>query len=97
MEKPKFSWLKEPLLRYANNLLKYAEYLIDQRVITARNQSSLTPVVDEGVAGFMEILNKNTWRKPEIVKMFHSLTKTLVELEYWEPVNINQFCPESRK
>ncbi|RGB42604.1 hypothetical protein C1646_750790 [Rhizophagus diaphanus] len=58
IENPKFAWLKEPLLLYANNLLKYAEYLISQKDITARNQSSLTP-----------------------------------ELEYWEPVNINQFCP----
>ena len=97
MEKPKFAWLKEPLLLYATNLLKYAEYLIEQRVITAQNQSSLTPIVDEGLAGYIEILNANTWRKPEVVKEFHILTKTLEELEYWEPVNINQFCPELRK
>ena len=45
----------------------------------------------------VEIFNENTWRKPEIVKDFHILTKTLQELEYWEPVNINQFCPELRK
>ncbi|CAB5209375.1 unnamed protein product [Rhizophagus irregularis] len=97
MEKPKFSWLKEPLLLYANNLLKYAEYLISQRVITARNQSSLTPVVDEEKAGYIEILDENTWRKPEVVKEFRILTKTLEELEYWEPVNINLFCPVLRK
>ncbi|CAB5209769.1 unnamed protein product [Rhizophagus irregularis] len=97
MEKPKFAWLKEPLLLYANNLLKYAEYLISQRVITARNQSSLTPVVDEEKAGYIEILDENTWRKPEVVKEFRILTKTLEELEYWEPVNINLFCPVLRK
>ena len=34
IRKPKFAWLKEPLLLYANNLLKYTEYLISQRVIT---------------------------------------------------------------
>ena len=28
--------------------------------------------------------------KTEIVKEFCILTKTLEELEYWEPVNINQ-------
>ncbi|EXX65915.1 hypothetical protein RirG_128730 [Rhizophagus irregularis DAOM 197198w] len=90
MEKPKFAWLKEPLLLYANNLL-------NQRVITARNQSSLTPVVDEEKAGYIEILDENTWRKPEVVKEFRILTKTLEELEYWEPVNINLFCPVLRK
>ena len=97
MGKPKFAWLKESLLRYTNDLLKYAEYLINQRVITARNQSSLTPIVDEEKAGYIEILNENTWRKPEIVKDFHILTETLKQLEYWKPININQFCPESRK
>ncbi|CAB4438172.1 unnamed protein product [Rhizophagus irregularis] len=53
MEKPKFAWLKEPLLLYATNLLKYAEYLINQRAITAENQNSLTPIVDEGKAGYI--------------------------------------------
>ncbi|CAB5349206.1 unnamed protein product [Rhizophagus irregularis] len=80
MEKPKFAWLKEPLLLYANNLL-----------------NSLTPVVDEEKAGYIEILDENTWRKPEVVKEFRILTKTLEELEYWEPVNINLFCPVLRK
>ncbi|CAB4484411.1 unnamed protein product [Rhizophagus irregularis] len=70
---------------------------ICQRVITARNQSSLTPVVDEEKAGYIEILDENTWRKPEVVKEFRILTKTLEELEYWEPVNINLFCPVLRK
>lgn len=97
MGKPKFAWLKEPLLLYATNLLKYAEYLINQRVITAQNQSLLTPVVDEEKTGYIEILDGNTWRKPEVIKEFHALLKTLEELEYWEPVNINQFCPELRK
>jgi len=97
MEKPKFAWLKEPLLLYATNLLKYAEYLINQRAITAENQNSLTPIVDEGKAGYIEILNENTWRKPEIIKEFRILIKALEKLEYWKPVNINQFCPESRK
>ncbi|CAB4488681.1 unnamed protein product [Rhizophagus irregularis] len=70
---------------------------ICQRVITARNQSSLTPVVDEEKAGYIEILDENTWRKPEVVKEFRILTKTLEDLEYWEPVNINLFCPVLRK
>src|SRR3954453_3841978 len=97
MGKPKFAWLKEPLLLYATNLLKYAEYLTLQKVITAQNQHSLTPIVDEGKAGYIEILNANTWRRPELVKEFHILTKTLEELEYWKPVNINQFCSELQK
>ena len=49
MFKPKFSWLKEPLQIYTNNLLKYAEYLIDQKATTETNQNSLTPIVDEGI------------------------------------------------
>ena len=63
MKKPKFAWLKEPLLLYANNLLKYAEYLVNQKIIIARNQSSLTPIIDEEKAGYIEILNGNIWRK----------------------------------
>jgi hypothetical protein len=45
MSKPKFSWLKEPLQTYTNNLLKYAEYLIDQKATTEKNQNSFTPLL----------------------------------------------------
>jgi hypothetical protein len=96
MSKPKFSWLKAPLQQYAINLLKYAEYLINQKSVTAKNQNSFTPIVDEEKAGFIEILNANTWRPPQIAKDFHALTNALEGHPYWEPLNINQFCPNQR-
>ncbi|GES76159.1 kinase-like domain-containing protein [Rhizophagus clarus] len=37
ISKPKFSWLKVPLQIYVNNLLKYSDYLIEQKVITLKN------------------------------------------------------------
>lgn len=60
MSKPKFSWLEGPLQIYTNNLLKYAEYLIDQKATTEKNQNSLIPIVDEGNAAYIEVLNANT-------------------------------------
>jgi hypothetical protein len=98
MSKPKFSWLKEPLQIYTNNLLKYAEYLIDQKATTTKNQSSLTPIVDEGNAAYIEVLDANTytWQAPHIIKEFKLLNTALKELPYWEPININQFCPNQR-
>ncbi len=60
MFKPKFSWLKEPLQIYITNLLKYAKYLIDQKTTTEKNYNSLIPIVNEGNATYIEVLNANT-------------------------------------
>ena len=92
MFKPKFSWLKEPLQIYITNLLKYAKYLIDQKATTEKNQNSLIPIVDEGNAAYIEVLNANTQRTSHIIEEFKSLNTTLKELLYWELININQFC-----
>lgn len=60
MSKSKFSWLKEPLQIYTNNLLKYSDYLIVQKATTLKNQNFLVPIVDEGEAAYIEILDANT-------------------------------------
>lgn len=96
MFKPKFSWLREPLKTYSMNLLKYADYLIDQKINTAKNQNSLIPIVDECLVSNIEVINATYWRLPKIIEEFKLLTKALEESSYWEPVNINQYCPNSR-
>ncbi|GES93292.1 hypothetical protein GLOIN_2v1763419 [Rhizophagus clarus] len=68
MSKPKFSWFKVPLQIYVNNLLKYSNYLIEQKAITLKNQNSLAPIVDEGKAVYIEILNANTWRRCRFIE-----------------------------
>ncbi|CAB4428433.1 unnamed protein product [Rhizophagus irregularis] len=78
---------------YAALCNKSSEYLINQRAITAENQNLLTHIVDEGKAGYIG----NIWRKTEIIKEFRILIKALEKLEYWKLVDINQFCPVSRK
>ncbi|GES84620.1 hypothetical protein GLOIN_2v1782174 [Rhizophagus clarus] len=96
ISKPKFSWLKVPLQIYVNNLLKYSDYLIKQKAITLKNQNSLAPIVDEGKAAYIEILDANIWRPPIIVEEFKLLTRSLEESPYWKPINISQFCPNER-
>ncbi|GES98049.1 hypothetical protein GLOIN_2v1782174 [Rhizophagus clarus] len=85
-----------PLQIYVNNLLKYSDYLIEQKAITLKNQNSLAPIVDEGKAAYIEILDANIWRPPIIVEEFKLLTRSLEESPYWEPINISQFCPNER-
>ena len=70
MRKSKFTWLKEPLLLYATNLLKYSEYLIKQKAIIAENQNSLTPIVDEGKAEYIEILDEIHLGNLKLLKSF---------------------------
>ncbi|GES82303.1 uncharacterized protein LOC111136195 [Rhizophagus clarus] len=72
------------------------DYLIEQKAITLKNQNSLAPIVDEGKAVYIEILDANIWRPPIIVEEFKLLTRSLEESPYWEPINISQFCPNER-
>ncbi|GES91916.1 uncharacterized protein LOC111136195 [Rhizophagus clarus] len=72
------------------------DYLIEQKAITLKNQNSLAPIVDEGKAAYIEILDANIWRPPIIVEEFKLLTRSLEESPYWEPINISQFCPNER-
>jgi hypothetical protein len=76
--------------------LKYSDYLIVQQATTLKNQKSLIPIVDEGEAAYIEILDANAWRSPKIIDEYKLLTKALEELSYWEPINISQFCPDQR-
>ncbi|GES90525.1 hypothetical protein GLOIN_2v1782174 [Rhizophagus clarus] len=68
ISKPKFSWLKVPLQIYVNNLLKYSDYLIEQKAITLKNKNSLAPIVDEDKAAYIEILDANTWRRCRFIE-----------------------------
>ena len=59
-EKSKISLANiESLIKYASDLLKYADYLLSQRIRISENRKSLTPIVDELLAGSIEIIQPN--------------------------------------
>src|SRR6266542_3824696 len=51
MKSQRFHWLIESLIKYASDLLKYADYLLSQRIRISENRKSLTPIVDELIIG----------------------------------------------
>ena len=46
--------------------------------------------------GSIEIFSANVWRNPENINKYCSLTNELIKVEFWEPVDINEFCPKNR-
>ena len=94
MLQSRFNWLKEPLIKFGEILAKYAEYLEHQQVRSKEIKNSLSPIIDEMEAGSIEIFSANIWRKPEIINKYRLLTNELIKTEFWEPININEFCPE---
>ncbi len=59
MKSQRFHWLIESFIKYASDLLKYADYLLSQWIRISENRKSLTPIVDELLARSIEIIQPN--------------------------------------
>jgi len=92
----RFNWLKESLIKFGEILAKYSEYLEHQQIRSKEIKNSLLPIVDEMEAGSIEIFSANVWRNPANTSKYYLLTNKLEGVEFWEPVNVNEFCPEER-
>ena len=92
MLQSRFNWLKEPLIKFGEILAKYAEYLEHQQIRSKEIKNSLSPIIDEMEAGSIEIFSANVWRNPDNINKYLLLTNELIKVEFWEPVNINEFC-----
>lgn len=96
MLQSRFNWLKEPLIKFGEILAKYAEYLEHQQIRSKEIKNSLSPIINEMEAGSIEIFSANVWRNPENINKYFLLTNELIKAEFWEPVNIYEFCPQKR-
>ena len=50
----------------------------------------------EILAKYAEYLEHQQIRSKEIKNSLSLLTNELIKVEFWEPVNINEFCPKKR-
>lgn len=96
MLQSRFNWLKESLIKFGEILAKYSEYLDHQQIRSKEIKNSLFPVVDEMEAGSIEIIPANVWRNQENINKYHLLTNKLEGVEFWDPVNGNEYCPKER-
>ncbi|CAB4383374.1 unnamed protein product [Rhizophagus irregularis] len=96
MQQSRFNWLKESLAKFGEILAKYSEYLEHQQIQSKEIKNSLIPIVDKMEAGSMEIYLANIWRNPANINKYCSLTNKLEEVEFWKPVNVNEFCPNEK-
>ena len=96
MLQSRFNWLKESLTKFGEILAKYSEYLEYQQIRSKEIKNSSSPIVDEMEAGSIEIFSANVWRNPTNTSKYHLLTNKLESVEFWEPINVNDFCPKER-
>ena len=96
MLQSRFNWLKESLIKFGEILAKYSEYLEHQQIRSREIKNSLSPIVDEMEAEYIEIFSANVLRNQANINKYHLLTNKLKEVEFWEPININEYCSEER-
>ena len=96
MLQSRFNWLKESLTKFGKILAKYSEYLEHQQIWSKEIKNSLSPIVDEIEAGTIEIFSANVWHDPTNKSKYHSLTIELEKVEFWIPVNVNEFYLKKR-
>ncbi|GES97370.1 hypothetical protein GLOIN_2v1782174 [Rhizophagus clarus] len=94
MSKPKFSWFKVPLQIYVNNLLKYSNYLIEQKAITLKNQNSLAPIVDEEFKLLTRSLEESPYWEPINISQFCPNERIAMRKEFIDTVELCIGDPE---
>ncbi|CAB5395147.1 unnamed protein product [Rhizophagus irregularis] len=93
---PCFDFLKPPLVKFASDLQKYAEYLLKKTVQTKKNHDSMIPIVNEGDAGKLKIILPVMFRNPAIITKYKELIKAVEFADYWETINVDLYCPDNR-
>ncbi|PKK57168.1 hypothetical protein RhiirC2_858327 [Rhizophagus irregularis] len=93
---PCFDFLKPPLVKFASDLQKYAEYLLKKTVQTKKNHDSMIPIVNEGDAGKLKIILPVMFRNPAIITKYKELINAVEFADYWETINVDPYCPDNR-
>jgi len=95
IEHPCFAFLRPSIIKFANNLQKYAEYLVEKGIQTKKNHKSLAPIVNEEDAGKLKIILPVTFRTPTTIAKYKDLIQAVESMEYWEIINVDPFCPNN--
>ncbi|CAB5367427.1 unnamed protein product [Rhizophagus irregularis] len=93
---PCFDFLKPPLVKFASDLQKYAEYLLKKTVQTKKNHDSMIPIVNEGDAGKLKIILPVMFRNPAIITKYKELINAVEFADYWKTINVDPYCPDNR-
>jgi len=95
IEHPCFAFLKPSLIKFANDLQKYAEYLLKKAVQTKKNHNSMKLIVNKEDAGKLKIILPVMFRSPTIVTKYRELVTAAESTDYWKTINVDQYCPNN--
>jgi len=88
-----FDWLRDAFERFIVAISSYVGLLQRQRVTTAKNHISETPVRSIEKAVTVKVHKKNIWVTPVDKSKYNSLKNLLTELPSWKPVDIEEYLP----
>jgi hypothetical protein len=91
-----FTFFRLPLNKFAGDLQSYAEYLVDKSKQTAKNHESLIPIVNEVDAGKLKIFSPQVYRDSKIREKYQNVVNVIQQLDFWIPLNIDNYCPQNR-
>ncbi|GBC01660.1 hypothetical protein RclHR1_04280017 [Rhizophagus clarus] len=95
IEHPCFTFLKPSLIKFANDLQKYAEYLLKKAAQTKKNHDSMKHIVNEEDASKLKIILPVMFRNPTIVTKYKELVTAVESTDYWKIINVDQYCPNN--
>ena len=86
-----FDWLHDAFDRFIIAISSYVRFLQRQRVTTAKNHASETPVRSIDKAVTVKVHKKNIWVTPVDKTKYNHLENLLIDLPSWKPVDIEEY------
>ena len=88
-----FNWLRDAFDRFIIAISSYVGFLQRQRITTAKNHASETPVRSIDKAVTVKVHKKNIWVTPVDKTKYNLLKSLLTDLPSWKPIDIEEYLP----
>ena len=88
-----FDWLRDAFDSFIVVISNYVGYLRNNRVVTAANLASETPVRTVDQATTVKVHKRNIWNTPIDKTKYYNLERILIDLALWKPIDIEEYLP----
>ena len=88
-----FDWLRDAFDSFIVVISNYVGYLRNNRVVTAANLASETPVRTIDQATTVKVHKRNIWITPIDKTKYYNLERILIDLPLRKPIDIEEYLP----
>ena len=90
-----FNWLRDVFDDFIIAISNYVGYLQHHRNVTAVNHASESPIRSINQTTTIKVHKRNTWIAPVDKTKYYHLEQVLINLQPWEPVDIEEYLPNN--